>query len=268
MYKLDDKIDLNANKDYYNNLIEEYSDNTEKINFLTERVERFERLEEENLTTTSRYYFVIVSANEKALEHILEELEMHCSNMTPRLNVKRIINKLEIYQFLVNLYLSSANIEQLMWSDLVELTVPFSLNECVSYVKKDSEEMQVVTIKKVPPFIDELFFEELFNVPNVRCCIHIKDTIPTEELVRRLDSNYEFLISKRSTTRKLSDATEMDTEKENFKALMKQIKTGDEKIKEVDFIIIINGTKKERDEKLKEFKNWHDKHLIKKKRNN
>ena len=60
----------------------------------------------------------------------------------------------------------------------------------------------------------------------------------------------------------------MDTEKENFKALMKQIKTGDEKIKEVDFIIIINGTKKERDEKLKEFKNWHDKHLIKKKRNN
>ena len=48
----------------------------------------------------------------------------------------------------------------------------------------------------------------------------------------------------------------MDTEKENFKALMQQIKTGDEKIKEVDFIIIINGTKKERDEKLKEFKNW------------
>ena len=41
MYKLDDKIDLNANKDYYNNLIEEYSDNNEKVNFLTERVERF-----------------------------------------------------------------------------------------------------------------------------------------------------------------------------------------------------------------------------------
>ena len=258
MYKLDDKIDLNANKDYYNNLIEEYSDDNEKVNFLTERVERFERLEEENLTTTSRYYFVVVSSNEKALEHISEELEMHCGNMTPRLNVKRIINKLEIYQFLVNLYLSSANIEQLMWSDLVELTVPFSLNECVSYVKKDSEEMQVVTIKKVPPFIDELFFEELFNVPNVRCCIHIKDTIPTEELVRRLDSNYEFLISERSTTRKLSDATEMDTEKENFKALMQQIKTGDEKIKEVDFIIIINGTKKERDEKLKELKQIAD----------
>ena len=258
MYKLDDKIDLNANKDYYNNLIEEYSDDNEKVNFLTERVERFERLEEENLTTTSRYYFVVISSNEKALEHISEELEMHCGNMTPRLNVKRIINKLEIYQFLVNLYLSSANIEQLMWSDLVELTVPFSLNECVSYVKKDSEEMQVVTIKKVPPFIDELFFEELFNVPNVRCCIHIKDTIPTEELVRRLDSNYEFLISERSTTRKLSDATEMDTEKENFKALMQQIKTGDEKIKEVDFIIIINGTKKERDEKLKELKQIAD----------
>ena len=67
----------------------------------------------------------------------------------------------------------------------------------------------------------------------------------SEELVRRLDSNYEFLISERSTTRKLSDATQMDTERENFQALMTQIKNGDEKIKEVDFIIIINYDKKQ-----------------------
>ncbi|MDY4996455.1 MAG: DUF87 domain-containing protein, partial [Bacilli bacterium] len=258
IYKLDDKIDLNANKDYYTKLMEEYSDDEEKVKFLKERYDRLELLEEQNLTTTSRYYFVLVSENDKALEHISEEVKMHCYNMTPRLNVQTITNKLEVYQFLVNLYLSTASIEQLMWSDLIELISPFFFQENMSYIKADEEEIQVVTIKKIPPFIDELFFEELFNVPDTRSCIHVKDTIPTDELVRRLDSNYEFLISERSTTRKLSDATQMDTERENFQALMTQIKNGDEKIKEVDFIIIVNGNKKQREEKIKELKKIAD----------
>ena len=258
IYKLDDKIDLNANKDYYTKLMEEYSNDEEKVKFLKERYDRLELLEEQNLTTTSRYYFVLVSDNDKALEHISEEMKMHCYNMTPRLNVKTITNKLEVYQFLVNLYLSTASIEQLMWSDLIELISPFFVQENMGYIKLDEEEIQVVTIKKIPPFIDELFFEELFNVPDTRSCIHIKDTIPTDELVRRLDSNYEFLISERSTTRKLSDATQMDTERENFQALMTQIKNGDEKIKEVDFIIIINGNKKQREEKIRELKKIAD----------
>ena len=193
IYKLDDKIDLNANKDYYTKLMEEYSNDEEKVKFLKERYDRLELLEEQNLTTTSRYYFVLVSDNDKALEHISEEMKMHCYNMTPRLNVKTITNKLEVYQFLVNLYLSTASIEQLMWSDLIELISPFFVQENMGYIKLDEEEIQVVTIKKIPPFIDELFFEELFNVPDTRSCIHIKDTIPTDELVRRLDSNYEFL---------------------------------------------------------------------------
>ena len=263
IYKLDDKIDLNANKDYYNRLMEEFANDEEKLTFLKERYDRLEILEEQNLTTTSRYYFVLISDNDKALEHTSEELEMHCYNMTPRLHIQMITNKLEIYQFLINLYLSNANIEQLMWSDLVELITPFFINETVGYIKSDDTEIQVVTIKRLPPFIDELFFEELFNVPDTRCCIHIKDTIPTEELVRRLDSNYEFLVSERSTTRKLSDATQMDTERENFQALMTQIKNGDEKIKEVDFIIVINGNKKQREEKLKELRKIADVFQIK-----
>lgn len=258
MYKLDDKIDLNANKDYYRKLIEEYSNDESKVEFLNERLERLDILEERNLTTTSRYYFVLTSNNEKALEHIGEEVEMQCYNMTPRLMLKKITNKLEIYQFLVNLYISSASIEQLMWSDLIELIAPFFFNENMGYIKVDEEEVQVITIKRIPPFIDELFFEELFNVPDTRSCIHIKDTIPTDELVRRLDSNYEFLISERNTTRKLSDATQMDTDKENFQALMTQIKNGDEKIKEVDFLIVIKGNKKEREEKIKELKKIAD----------
>lgn len=263
VYKLDDKIDLNANKDYYNDLIKFYQEDELKVNFLKERYERLEILEELNLTTTSRYYFVLINENDKALEHIAEEVEMQCYNMTPRLNIQRIINKLEVYQFLINLYLSNANIEQLLWSDLTELISPFYVNETIGNLCVDNENVQVITIKKLPPFIDELFFEELFNVPNTRCCIHIKDTIPTDELVRRLDSNYEFLISERSTTRKLSDATSMDAEKENFQALMTQIKNGDEKIKEVDFLIIITGDKKERENKLKELKKIADVYQIK-----
>lgn len=263
IYKLDDKIDLNANKDYYNKLMEEYSTDEQRVEFLKERYYKLEELEHENLTTTSRYYFVIVNDNEKALEHIVEEVEMQCYNMTPRLNIKMITNKLEIYQFLVNLYLSTASIDQLMWSNLVELITPFFIQENMGYIKADEEEVQVITIKKLPPFIDELFFEELFNVPETRSCIHIKDTIPTDELVKRLDSNYEFLMSERNTTRKLSDATQMDAEKENFQALMTQIKNGDEKIKEVDFIIVVNGNKKQREEKLKELRKIADIYQIK-----
>lgn len=37
IYKLDDKIDLNANKDYYKGLMEEFSDDTSKLEFLKER---------------------------------------------------------------------------------------------------------------------------------------------------------------------------------------------------------------------------------------
>ena len=263
IYKLDDKIDLNANKDHYNKLMEEYSTDEQRVEFLKERYYKLEELEHENLTTTSRYYFVIVNDNEKALEHIVEEVEMQCYNMTPRLNIKMITNKLEIYQFLVNLYLSTASIDQLMWSNLVELITPFFIQENMGYIKADEDEIQIITIKKLPPFIDELFFEELFNVPDTRSCIHIKDTIPTDELVKRLDSNYEFLMSERNTTRKLSDATQMDAEKENFQALMTQIKNGDEKIKEVDFIIVINGNKKQREEKLKELRKIADIYQIK-----
>lgn len=263
IYKLDDKIDLNANKDHYNELMEEYSTDEQRVEFLKERYYKLEELEHENLTTTSRYYFVIVNDNEKALEHIVEEVEMQCYNMTPRLNIKMITNKLEIYQFLVNLYLSTASIDQLMWSNLVELITPFFIQENMGYIKADEDEIQIITIKKLPPFIDELFFEELFNVPDTRSCIHIKDTIPTDELVKRLDSNYEFLMTERNTTRKLSDATQMDAEKENFQALMTQIKNGDEKIKEVDFIIVINGNKKQREEKLKELRKIADIYQIK-----
>ena len=254
IYKLDDKIDLSENKDYYNELINKYINDKEKKEFLEERMYRLEQLEQENLAISSRYYFVVIADDEIALEKVSNDIETICSNLNPRLDIENIQNKLEIYQFLINLYGTNVSLEQLMWSNLTELITPYFINENINYLKLDEEEAQVITIKNIPPFVDELFFEQLFNSPNIKSCIHIKDTITTEELIKRLDSNYEFLISERNTTRKLSDATEMDLIKENMQILMNDIKNGDEVIKEVDFIVIITGNKKEREEKFRELK--------------
>ena len=139
IYKLDDKIDLNANKDYYIKLMEKFANDNEKIKFLKEQYSKLENLENENLTTTSRYYFVIISDNEKILEHQMEEIEMYCYNMNPRLNVKPIENKFELYQFLINLYISNANLEQLLWYDLTELITPLFIAENSNFLKFDDK---------------------------------------------------------------------------------------------------------------------------------
>lgn len=245
IYKLDDKLDFNSNKEYYQKLIDKYKDDELKSYFLKERYSRYINLEYEKLTTTSRYYFCIISKSEKMLMHQVEELEMQCYNMIPRLNIKQINNKLEIYQFLINFYFSEANLEQIIYYDLPDLITPYYIRENINSITFDDRLIQFVVIKNLPLFVMDLFFEELFNIPNARCCIHIKDTIPTEEIVRRLDNNYEMLLSDRMTTRKLSDATEMDTQKENFRELMNQIKNGDEQLKEVDFIIALVGSKQD-----------------------
>ena len=254
MYKLDDMLDLNGNKDNYLKLIDKYKDDEDKVKFLKERYNRILLLEQENLSTTSMYYFVLVSNNEKLLEHQLEDIKIQCYNMTPRMNISELENKLEVYQFLINLYMSNASIEQLLWCDLSELIVPFYIRENTSSLRFDDEEIQIVAVKNVPPFIDELFLEQLFNTSNTRFCIHVKDSIDTENVIRNIDSNYETLISERLTTRKLSMATEMDADKTNMQELMNQVKNGDEKIKEVNVIAVVRGSKEQRETKIKEMK--------------
>lgn len=263
IYKLDDRINLNANKDYYNDLIKKFETNENKTKFLSERLNLFELLEVDNLTVTSKYYFVVISKNTILLTKAVGEIEQSCCNINPRLPIECLNNKLEIYQFLINLYLSNSSLEQLLWCNLIDLITPYYISERSTFIKFDELEVQMVSIKNIPPFLDELFFEEVFNVPNTRCCIHIKDTINTDNLVNILDSSYQFLLSDRNSTRKLSNATEMDIEKENFQALMTQIKSGDEKIKEVNFIIAITGSRKEREDKLKELKKIADMYKIK-----
>ena len=49
-------------------------------------------------------------------------------------------------------------------------------------------------------------------------------------------------------------ATEMDADKTNMQELMNQVKNGDEKIKEVNVIAVVRGTKEQRETKIKEMK--------------
>ena len=49
--------------------------------------------------------------------------------------------------------------------------------------------------------------------------LRIQKGLTQEELVRFVNSQYQFLLADRNTTRKLSDVTDLDTKKETFQAL-------------------------------------------------
>ena len=262
-YKLDQKINLNNNKINLEELINYYKDDSQKEKLLDESKRLIEELEENHFTISSVYYLVVIAKDLNTLEKQLDEIEEIISNITPKINMKVIDNKLEIYKFLTNLYMNPKALDDLMWSDLSSLVSPLSLQEKTNMLKMDDKDIQMVTIKNIPPFVDELFFEEIFNVPDVRARISIKDAISQDELVRWVNSQYQFLLSDRSTTKKLSDATELDTQKENFQQLMVEIKNGDEKIKEVSLTLIITGTKKERENTFKDLKRLVDRYQIK-----
>ncbi len=261
-YKLDEMINLNNNKIKLDELIES-TDNESKKALLIEERRLIEELESNGFTTSSIYYFVLIAKDELLLQKQLKELMEVTENLEPSLGIEIINNKLEIYKFLTNLYLTSNSLDQLIWSDLPELVSPLNLSEKTNMLKFDDKDVQMLTIKTIPPFVDELFFEDIFNVPNVRACISIKDAISQEELIRWVNTQYQFLLSDRNTTRKLSDATELDTQKENFQRLMNDIKNGDEKIKEVSLILVVYGSKNEREETIRNLKRLTDSYQIK-----
>ena len=268
--KVDERINLNNNKLYLKtkiNGIEEIIDKNkhdlQRLLLLKENFNLIEDLESNNYTVSSIYYLVVIAKDTNELERQLDEIEDLFANIQPKLNIEIITNRLEIYKFLSNLYLSDNSLDILMWADLVDLLVPVKIAERTNMLKLDNKEIQLVTIKNIPPFVEELFFEEVFNYPNVRCCLNIKDAIDQEELIRWINSQYQFLLSDRNTTRKLSDATELDAQKENFQMLMNDIKNGDEKIKEVSLILLVEGSKKERDEIIRDLKKITERYQIK-----
>ena len=138
-----------------------------------------------------------------------------------------------------------------------------NMSERTDRMKFDDKEFQILTVKNVPPFVSKLFFEDIFNYPDVRASIGIQECITQEELIRWVNSQYQFLLTDRNTTKKLSDATELDTQKENFQALMQDIKNGNETIKEVSLILIIEGDKKNREKVFRDLKMLAKEHMIK-----
>ena len=262
-YKLDDKINLNNNKINLDKLLEKYDNDENRKNLLNTNKDLITYLEENDYTVSSIYYWVVIAKTEEELEKLLDEIEEIVNDIQPRINIEIIHNKLQVFKFISNLYLNKNSLDQLVWSDLAELSLPMNVTEHPSSIKFDENEFQLCTIKSVPPFVDELFFERVFNVPNVRACLSIKDTISQEELIRWVNNQYQFLLTDRNTTKKLSDATELDRQEENFQVLMQEIKNGDEKIKEVSLILAVTGDKKTREETIRELKKLVDPYQIK-----
>ena len=262
-YKINQNINLNQNKINYIKKIKKFNNDKIKKNLLEESKNLIEYLEKNNYTSSSIYYWVVIAKNIDELEKVLDEIEIITNDITPKIQIEIIYNKLDIYKFLSNIYLSSNTLDQLVWYELPELICPMNVQERPSSIKFDDKEFQLITIKNIPPFIEELFFESIFNVPNVRTCINVKDTISQEELIRWVNTQYQFLLSDRNTTKKLSDATELDKQQENFQVLMNDIKNGDEKIKEVSLILLVEGDKQKRDNTIRDLKRLADTYQIK-----
>lgn len=158
LYKLDEKINLNLNKVNIDNMIQKFNDNVNRKTLLEESKRLIEDLESNNFTISSKYYWVVIAKDVNVLERQLDEIKNITSNIIPKINIEIISNKLEIYKFLSNLYLTTNTLDQLMWSDLPDLVSPLNIVEKTNMLKLDDKEVQMLTIKNVPPFVDELFF--------------------------------------------------------------------------------------------------------------
>lgn len=126
---------------------------------LKENRKLIDELEDKKYTMSSIYYWVLIAKDKLTLDSQLNELEDITSNITPKLNINFIKNKLEIYKFLSNLYLTNNTLDTLMWYDLPSLISPTNLVERTNQLSFDDDTIQMVTIKNVPPFVNELFLK-------------------------------------------------------------------------------------------------------------
>ena len=262
-YKLDEKLNLNSNKLNLDNLLTRFQSDDKRRELIFDQKDMIEYLEQNKYTVSSIYYWCVIAKDVNLLNKQIGELEDITFNITPRIYLESITNKLEIYKVLSNLYLTTNKLEELVWSDLPSLITPRNITESIDKLKFDDNELQMVTVKNMPPFVEELFFEDIFNYPGIRASLSIRECITQEELINWVNREYQFLLSDRSTTKKLSDATELDTQKENFQILMNEIKNGDEKIKEISLIIIVDGNKKQRETIIRDLKRIADNYQIK-----
>ena len=253
-YKFDEKINLNTNKENYEKLIEENNDDKNKQDLLINNYNFIGAIEEQNMTSASSYYFAIICKNKEALEKAKEDFEKACDAIIPKLDIELVDNKKWLVKILTNLYYSDTNLDQLMYYDFMDLLAPIRISEMPNYLKVDNNEIQLVSIKNYPLFIEGGFLDRIINLPNVKVSVTIKDSIEQSKLLNVLNSSFKAVLADYNSSKNISDVNEMQNLMNNYKLLIEQISSNDEKIKEVSVILAISGSKKEREEILKEIK--------------
>jgi len=83
--KLDKKINLNPNKENYKKLINSLKDDKYRINLLNNNYELIEFLEDEQLTLSSSYYFVLIAKDIDTLNKQLTEIEVISQSVIPKM---------------------------------------------------------------------------------------------------------------------------------------------------------------------------------------
>jgi len=262
-YKFDEKINLNANKENYIKMIEDCDNNIARRNLLTNNHNFIESIEAENMTSASSYYLAIISKNKEALEKNKEEFENACNNVIPKLELEQITNKKNLIKIFCNMYFSNTNLDQIIYYDFIDLVTPLKINENISSLRFDDEEIQLLSIKNYPLFIEHGFLDRIINLPNVKASITINESIEQYKLLSVLNSSFKAVLADYNSSKNLSDVTEMQSLMDNYKMLIEQISTNDEKIKEVSIVLAISGNKKKRDEIIKMIKSNAELYQIK-----
>ena len=261
-YKIDDKINLNKNKEELQSLIHN-SNNENAKSILSNNLNFIERIEQENMTSASSYFFAIICKSEEELEKNKEIFEMACASIVPSLNIELISNIKFLVKIFANLYFSDVNLDQILYYDMVDLLVPSTVREMVSSLKFDDKDIQLLTIKNYPLFIEDHFLDRIINLPNVKAYKKKKNIENQSSLINNLNSSYKAVLADYNSNKNLSDSTEMRSLLDNYRLLIEQITANDEKIKEVDIVLAISGTKEEREEIVKEIKRNADLYQIK-----
>ena len=225
-----------------------------KKNILINNHNFIEAIENENMTSASSYYLAIISKNKEALEKNKEEFELNCSNISPKLEIEQITNKKNLVKIFCNMYFSNNNLDQIMYYDFIDLITPIKINEGISTLKFDDEEIQLLSIKNYPLFIEHGFLDRIINLPNIKASVTINDSIEQNKLLNVLNSSFKAVLADYNSSKNLSDVTEMQNLMSNYKLLIEQISSNDEKIKDVSIVLAISGDKKTREELVKEIK--------------
>ena len=249
-YKYDEKINLNSNKVYYDKLLHNAKTNIQK-DILSNNKEFIDVIESENLTYASSYFFAIIGKTVEEIKNNVTEFERLCNSTNPKLYIKQIDNKKELYKIISNIYFSKVSLDHLVYYDLFDLVVPIKLTETPSLLKIDDKKVQLVAIKNYPPFIEKDFLNTIVNLPNVNVSFTIKDTVAKDQIIKTINSNYKSLLADYNSTKNVAEVNELKTTLENYRLLIEQLSNNDEKIKEVTIIFAISGTKKERDDIIK-----------------